>query len=76
MLQDLHPLEEFPAQLAAGPGRQRDLTYIHFEHPLLLPLSYVFFYARGYYGQVIRLQGPTAAVRPFLSFLLMSCDGY
>ncbi|KAN0083724.1 hypothetical protein V8E54_002812 [Elaphomyces granulatus] len=55
--------------LRDGPNRRRHITYIHFEHPLYLPLSYVLFYARGGRGfsQGIRLQGPTAAGTSFPS---------
>jgi hypothetical protein len=52
---------------AAGPDRERHLTYIHFDHPLYLTLSYMLSYAlcgRGY-SQGMRLSGPTAAGTSF-----------
>jgi hypothetical protein len=62
-------LEEFSDWLQ-GPDRQRDLTY-----PLLLPLSYVLF-MRGVIMARAFNYGVLLPVRPFLSFLLMSCGGY
>ena len=60
---DLQPVPD-------GPLRERYLTYIHFDHPLYLPLSYVLFYAEGGrgYGQGMQLQGLTArgTIFPFL----------
>jgi hypothetical protein len=67
-LQQIDPMEEFSdLQPAAGPDRQRHLTYIHFNHPLYLPLSYVLFYALGGrgYSQGMQLSGLTAAGTSF-----------
>ncbi|KAN0066618.1 hypothetical protein V8E54_015278 [Elaphomyces granulatus] len=72
-LLQVDPPEDFSdPQPAEGPNRRRHITYIHFEHPLYLPLSYVLFYARGGRGfsQGIRLQGPTAAGKPRIHDLL------
>jgi hypothetical protein len=67
-LQQIDPMEEFSdLQPAAVPDRQRHLTYIHFNHPLYLPLSYVLFYALGGrgYSQGMRLSGLTTAGTSF-----------
>jgi hypothetical protein len=69
---NIDPWEEFSdIQPAAGSDRERYLSYIHFEHPLYLPLSYVLFYAEGGrgYSQGLRLDGPTIRGKSF-SFLL------
>jgi hypothetical protein len=58
-------------QAVQGPDRDRYLTFIRFDHPLYLPLSYVLFYAEGGrgYSQGMRLDGPTTRGKPFISFL-------
>jgi Helitron helicase-like domain at N-terminus len=65
---DLQPVPD------SDSDRERRLTYIHFDHPLYLPLSYVLFYAEGGrgYSRGARLQGLTAKGKPFLSFLLIA----
>jgi hypothetical protein len=74
-LRELDPVGDFsdPQPVPAGPLRERYLTYIHFDHPLYLPLSYVLFYAEGGrgYGQGMQLQGPTARGASFPACLLM-----
>ena len=70
----LDPWEEFTdPQPVPAPDRDRYLTFIHFDHPLYLPLSYVLLYAEGGrgYGQGMQLHGPTARGTSFFSFLLM-----
>jgi hypothetical protein len=60
---DVDPWGEFSdPQPAADSDCDRHLTYIHFDHPLYLPLSYVLFYAEGGrgYSRGIQLHGPTA----------------
>ena len=73
-LRELDPWGEFTdPQPVPALDRDRYLTYIHFDHPLYLPLSYVIFYAGGGrgYGQGMQLHGPTARGTSFPSFLLM-----
>ena len=75
-LRELDPVGAFSdlQPVPAGPLQERYLTYIHFDHPLYLPLSYVLFYAEGGrgYGQGMQLQGPTARGMSFSSCLLIA----
>ena len=68
-LRELDPWGEFTdPQPVPAPDRDRYLTYIRFDHPLYLPLSYVLFY-----GKVVEVTARACSynhsgyVFPFLS---------